>query len=1276
MNQKRWGRYLPYVTAILLCLLLLNGSNSIIAHAYVSALGNVTGTQVDGRTLTLTVDNGAEANDDFLVMEACSDGVLRVDYRPNGIAPSVDTPIIDPALTWDSINATIDTSGDPITISTTDMRIEISRTPCRMRVKKADGTTLFYEPSAGGVFYDGVRFVRQEATNIYGIHSYDCFSDNGELLRNNNTSAATAGQQGNSGGPFLWSSAGYGLLVDSDGGYPYTNATDKKMEFYYGGTPTEGRRYVKQDVEYYILLGAPKEILKSYYKITGTSPMMPRWSLGFSNFEWNIDETELTNMVDTYRAKNIPIDSYALDYDWKKYGENNYGEFAFNTTKFPSAATTSLKTTMENKGIKLIGITKPRIVTKLSDGSATVQGLDAQAGNYFYPGHNEYTDYFLPVTVRSIDPYNASMRSWFWDHSKDAFDKGIVGWWNDETDKVSSNGAEYWFGNFTTLHLSQAIYEGQKGYTQGQTRVWQTARNYYPGTQRYATSIWSGDVGAQFYKGESISWAAGLKEQKAVLLSSINNGQPKWGMDGGGFNQNSGTIQNPSPELYTRWLQFGAFTPVFRVHGNNYQQRQPWYYGSTAEEAVKAVIQLRYSLLPYLYSYERGAYDTGLGLIRPLVFDYPEDTNVANDTDAWMFGDSLLVAPVTQRGQTVKWIYLPAGEWTDYNRGTTYTGGRYIPYSLDAKDLNDIPLFVKAGAILPTQKVLDYVGEESIDSLTVEVFPSDQMSTFDYYDDDGATYNYESGAYVGQSISCVKSGDTVNVSIGAKEGNYTNGVSHYYLAVHKKAGQTVTLNGTALSSFSDMTALKAASTSGYVVSKDVYGEVTYVKVPALSSTELEVVVSGTTQVASDAIVYEAEDASLSGATPQTKAGVNQNHSGYSGTGFADGFWQDEAAVTFYAKVSNAGAFPVTLRYANGGTLTQTMSIYVNGSYEAKVSFLPTGSWDSWASVTQILPLSAGNNSITVKYDSSASDTGNVNLDYLSVPFFPDQIIAEAEYGALYGSAATNTNHWFYQGSGFVDGMTSVGAKVSVSVDVPNAGSYTTLLRYCNGNTGNKTVNVYVNEVYRTTLTLPGNGGNWNDWQQLSTSLSLSEGENTISYCYDSSNSGNINLDQVTVLVNATGGLSLNRLDNPGFERGSNSSNWVEWHPSGQALAYGIDSGSGTNPPESPKEGDKRAYFYQSGAYQQSIHQGVSVENGTYQVEAWVKCANTAPSTWRLEVTNYGGTAINYDLPTTNGWKHVLLDNINVTNGYLDVGFYVVSSGGTTIHIDSVSLKKK
>ena len=176
--------------------------------------------------------------------------------------------------------------------------------------------------------------------------------------------------------------------------------------------------------------------------------------------------------------------------------------------------------------------------------------------------------------------------------------------------------------------------------------------------------------------------------------------------------------------------------------------------------------------------------------------------------------------------------------------------------------------------------------------------------------------------------------------------------------------------------------------------------------------------------------------------------------------------------------------------------------------------------------------------------------------------------------------------------------------------------------------------------------------------------------------YDSGSSGNVNLDKLSVKTEPAATVSAPLMDNGGFERDiSQSDAWTEWHPDGQAVAYGVDSGSGTNPPESPYAGDKRAYFYSGSAYQQSIHQGIYVPNGTYTVQAWVKVSNTAPEIGRMEITGYGGDSIYVDMPDTgSGWELVDVE-VNVTTGYLDIGFYCSSPGGTTVHIDEVSLAR-
>lgn len=1246
------------------------------ALAYVASLGNVTGAVASGDSLTLTIDNGAEPNDDILIFDVLQEDIVKVSYRPNNISPSDDTPMIDPNKIWGAVGAAIDTTGNPITITTSKMRVEIAKTPARVTIKKADGTTLLWEPAAGGVFYDGVRFQHAAGHNIYGIRSYNANEEAPDLLRNSSNHPAHAGHQGDSGGPFIWSTAGYGILVDSDGGYPYTDTTGK-LEFYYGGTPEEGRRYTKSDVEYYAIVGSPKEIMSGFTEITGKSPMLPKWSLGFMNFEWGTDQAEMTDMVDTYRAKNIPLDAYGLDYDWKRYGETNYGEFTWNTSNFPDSSTTAFKDDMDAKGVKMIGITKPRIVTRDAGGNRTTQYNDAEAGGYWYPGHSEYSDYFIPVLVRSIDPYNAGLRSWYWDQSVDAYNKGIVGWWNDETDKVSSGAAQWWFGNFSTTHLSQAMYEGQRAYTD--QRVWQTARTFYPGAQRYATTLWSGDIGAQFHKGEKVDWASGMQEQRTVMLSSINNGQPKWGMDAGGFNPSD---SNPSPELYARWLQFSALTPVFRVHGNLNHQRQPWYYGNTAEEAAKGAIQLRYSLVPYMYAYERSAYDTGLGLVRPLLFDYPNDSAVSNYTQAWMFGDYLLAAPVVDQNQTVKDIYLPAGTWIDYFRGTTYTGGQTIKYPINAETWSDIPLFVKKGAIIPSQKPQDYIGQDPVTAIDVDVFADSSATSFTYYEDDGSTYDYENGSHFQQSMTAQDNGaGGVSFQLSAKSGTYTPEVQSYMVKIHGRAGTGVTSNGTALTPYADLAALQAAAGEGWATGKDIYGNVTYVKVAAGSASAKNIVVSGSASIAATSVRLEAENGSLSGATTATMAKENNNHAGYSGTGFVDGLDQAGAAATFYADVKAGGDYSVDIRYANATGSAKTLSIYVNGKRIKAASLPSLANWSSWSTKTETIPLAAGRNAITFKYDGGAGDTGSVNLDYITVPFYPAVGKYEAESAERSGGAATNKNHLFYTGEAFVDSLTSVGAEVKFTVDVPAAGNYQVALRYANGTGSSKTLSTYVNGTDVAQASLSSSGSSWDAWQDAVQTLALNVGTNTIAYRYDSSDSGNVNLDRLLVSAAAIGTVESERnlLDNPGFERETaHASNWTEWHPSGQADAYGVDSGSGSNPPASAWTEDKRAFFYSAGAYKQSIHQVISVpvNNSLYEFEARVRLQYANPTTARAEIAGYGGTMMTQDIPNNGEWTYIKISNINVTNGQIDVGFYVDSPGGTVLHIDDVRVTKQ
>ncbi|MBU1260254.1 MAG: DUF4968 domain-containing protein [Planctomycetes bacterium] len=787
MAEKFRSQFVFYV-AIIAVVALFGASEGY------AALGNVTNVTQDGDILTISIGS------DKLVVQVCKHNILNVDYQPAGLL-SPDTLIVG-NTTWPSIGASIETTINPMVITTDKMVVKINKIPCRISVYGLQNNLLIKEQDTEGVYDDGLKLSHNSGDNFYGIGGYDAWEDSSAGILRNNGGSVHAGQQGDCGAPMVWSNKGYGVLIDSDGGNFSITSTQLNFD-----------SCSKTNVKYYVVVGRPAEILSGIAEISDKPPMLPKWAMGFTNSEWGIDQNELIQIVDTYRAKNIPIDNFTLDFDWKAWGEDDYGEWRWNTSKFADGNSGGLKTLMDSKGIKLTGIMKPRIHVD------TVQGTYATSHGYWIPGQSPYEDYFSGQLVNDLTFASAGCRTWFFDHAKHAFDTGIIGWWNDEADRAG-------FGNFGFLNMQRGLYEGQRGYSN--KRVWSINRNFYLGCQRYAYAMWSGDINSGFTV---------MANQRERMLSAINLGQFKWGMDTGGFGG------NPDSENYARWMQFSAFVPVFRVHATNNQQRQPWVYGTKAEAVSKAVAQLRYTLIPYIYSYERMAYETGIGLVRPLVFHYPNDSAVANRVDEWMFGDYLLVAPVVGQGQTSKSIYLPAGTWIDYFNGGSYDGGQTINYPVNAVTWEDVPLFIKKGAIIPTQQFMNYVGETAVTTISLAVFPDTVVTDFIYYDDDGVTYDYETGVYFKQEITAQDDGNSSIVTIGAKEGTYTAALQYYLCKIYGRGSadtNEVTCNGSVLSRYNNLEDLQNAAGEGYATSTEVYGLVTYVKVSAGQLKSIEV----------------------------------------------------------------------------------------------------------------------------------------------------------------------------------------------------------------------------------------------------------------------------------------------------------------------------------------------------------------------------------------------------------------------------------------------------
>ncbi len=623
---------------------------------------------------------------------------------------------------------------------------------------------------------------------LYGIGGFNAFQKHADGLLRKGVQIAKAGKQGHAGAPLVWSTDGFAVLVDSKGARFDLEHSHMRID-----------KLSRPTIDLYLIAGNPKQIFAAVAELSGRAPLFPKWAMGFTNSQWGIDQKELLDIIHTYRAKHIPIDNFTLDFDWKAWGEDHYGEFRWNPKKFPDGASGKLTRMLLAEGMHLTGIMKPRIHVD------TVEGHYATEHHLWRPGEKPSKDYFSHKLVDDIDFDLPAARHWFGRLSMQyAFNHGIAGWWNDEADET---GDDTQF-----LNMQRSLYDAQRQQTD--QRVWSINRNFWLGSQRYAYGLWSGDIDTGF---------ASMAAQRQRMLGAIDVGAMLWGMDTGGFKG------HPSPENYARWMQFAAFVPIFRVHGTFGEKRQPWVYGPVAERAATAAIRLRYRLIPYIYAYAWAYHAHGVGLVRPLTFGWPHDPKVRNDVSSWMFGDWLLVSPVVHKGQTEKSIYLPAGTWTDWFSGKAYRGGRTIRLAINAKTWSDIPLFVRQGAIIPTQPLMEFVGQKPVDTITLDVFPAHQKTHFDYYDDDGTTYAYEHGAYYLRTLSTQRRSHAVYMSISAVKGSYVPDLQSFLIRVHGIRADSVQNAGHA---YANLKELARSSDAGWATGHDRFGPVTWIRVMA------------------------------------------------------------------------------------------------------------------------------------------------------------------------------------------------------------------------------------------------------------------------------------------------------------------------------------------------------------------------------------------------------------------------------------------------------------
>lgn len=535
---------------------------------------------------------------------------------------------------------------------------------------------------------------------------------------------------------------------------------------------------VADQIDYYFIHGANKDdVIAGYREVTGKAPMMPKWAMGL----WQCRERyktqdELLNVVREFRKRNIPLDNIVQD--WFYWEEDRWGSHEFDPERFPNSK--GMIETLHNKLNTRIMIS---VWPKFYVGTEHYKEFDGKGWLYKRNVEKEQRDWVGQGYVSTFyDPYSPGAGELFWEQiNEKLFSLGIDAWWLDATEPdIHSNlsreetrlrigptalGTSARYLNTYSLMNSKSVYEGQRKAAPNQ-RVFILTRSAFAGQQRYSAATWSGDIAARWYD---------LKAQIPAGLNFSLSGIPYWTTDIGGFavepryEQPNESDLEEWRELNTRWFQFGAFCPLFRVHGQ-YPYREIFNVAPDGHPAYKAMLKydnLRYRLMPYVYSLTGYVTHRDYTIMRALVMDFGNDKNVYNIGDQFMFGPSILVNPVYEYKSRARELYLPNGTgWYDLHSGKYYKGGQTIeadaPYS-------DIPLFVREGSIIPFGPEIQYTTEKQAEPIRLYVYTGSD-GVFDLYEDENVNYNYENGKYAFIPISYNE--ENKQLTIGERKGSF------------------------------------------------------------------------------------------------------------------------------------------------------------------------------------------------------------------------------------------------------------------------------------------------------------------------------------------------------------------------------------------------------------------------------------------------------------------------------------------------------------------------
>lgn len=808
---------------------------------------NVSSWNRSGAQFNFTISDGSALRVDVLDHD-----VVRVRFSPTGtITENISRAVV--TTSWVTVSPSASDDGSVVRIETAALRVEIQKTPCVVRFRRPDGDLILGDDPDRRIQWTGTRTrvhkTTQSGETYVGLGWRTLpLRRNGAnfLMRNRPNYGSTEAFYG---GVPLWyglrNGQAYAVFFDDTSWGNIDTGRSSSQYMYFENLGGQ--------VDYYFFAGpAMSTILDQYTRLTGRPFFPPKWAVGYQQCRWSYQpQAVVEDIARNFRNRSIPCDVIYLDIDYMPGGR----ALQFDSSKFGNPS--GMLSALHSQGFRVVANISPFLFThdaKYNTAASNGYFLRKADGTLHLGWHDYW--YFIggasSGSMAWIDFSRTAARTWWATQHTSFLNHGIDGIWNDlnEPDELGSAWATDMKYNFDGAQINHArtstqycLLQTEFSYSTlrnhyGNRRPFVLSRGSYAGLQRYS-AVWSGDNNGD--------WNEDYRRNIPMGLSMSISGQPFNGHDiGGFFGYPDMETSRPSNELYVRWMQSGVFNPFCRQHKDGFgNQRprpsvEPWTFGTTVENLCREYIGLRYRLLPYLYSLFYLAHTTGAPIQRPTLYDFQTDSQTYTQDYDFLFGPFLLVSPVVQPGATTRQVYLPAGTgWYDWWDDTPRTGGTTVNVPAP---LERLPIHVRAGAIIPMGPVVQYTSQTDPTELTIEIWPSTTSTSFSLYEDDGETYDYESGEFAKTVIGQRRTDNTVQVTISARQGQYARPARHFVIKVHVFSGVTsVSANGQPLAAFASAAAFEAGGIGYY---HDAARQLSWIRIPDLG-TEVSVFLGDT-----------------------------------------------------------------------------------------------------------------------------------------------------------------------------------------------------------------------------------------------------------------------------------------------------------------------------------------------------------------------------------------------------------------------------------------------